>query len=236
MYTINKIQHKVLESTKHITLIANGRCQGATEAMVLKSLMKIGNSLFIVPCQRDVLYVLDMFEKVCTTLEEPFMMEYDGTGKVVRMNTAKINIQTAKEAERRLLLKVNSQRVYVDRPELMPKTIDLLLAQKQRFNQITFATNPIECGWRDPLFCKGLPDFDKKGNMITNNRSWDYNLIDWKPFKHNTRAEIEDYKSFVEVINIPTQENYLVDGYQPYNEEQTLYLTGDWITGVEIKI
>lgn len=214
MITINEMQHEIIHSKNEITIAANGRGSGHTYGLLLRALLEPTLHVsFYVPHQT---MIKDVERKLVDILDkENIKYRYSHASCIFTIGDKKIKLLTPEDEytrSRDLLFKKNVHGVLmlIDQVDMFKQQfIDYILELQERcHNNVVFTTQPLFCGWRSIKTEFGLPLFDDKGVSCVTDKSWDYNLIDWKVDSLNTRAEISDYKDNVKVIT-----NFGVNGF-----------------------
>lgn len=229
---LNKIQKELLNTCDNkVTIVANRRCSGQTTGLMLKALTHQSDVYFCVPNYRNLNSSVDYFSKMLSDLNIS-SYKYHATTTTFHKDYHKIKFCTQG------FNYPDGSLILIDQVEMFdPKFIESLLDHHSNLetnSKFIFTTQPFHCGWRDFKFENGSLSLDEKGDYKIVNKSWDYDLVNWGEKSLKSRAEVEDYKPFVKIINFPeegVENNYLdkiIDDLNPSDKER---INGVWKNG-----
>lgn len=245
---IAKTQEQVLKADKNVVIIAEGRSKGATTALYFKAIASEGHSLFCGSYLKPS-HMSGGFREVLKSLGIEYTMKRGFVGEHIswRDGLCSVLFVTPSKLLTTLQLRSTVSRVLVDNVDLLhksePSTLEYLLNTMKLYEQIVFTTNPFHCGWRNPNYANGVVERDNLGNVVYTGKSWDYPLVDWKgvekrsePYSVTAKAFINDYHSYVQVINNPKQVNPYCNVYKGLQGKslswyESMMLEESWIYG-----
>lgn len=245
---ISNIQKQAIKTDKKVVIIAEGRTQGATTALYLKSITSRGHSLFCGSYLKHY-HMSQGFKEVLKSLDIEYTMKRDFAGEKISWDNGLCSLLfvTPSKLLTTLQLRPNVSRVLIDDVDLLhkndPSTLEYLLNTSERYDQMVFTTNPFHCGYRNPNYINGVVERDELGYIVYIGKSWDYSLVDWKgvekrsePYSVTAKAFIEDYHNYVQVINNPQEVNPYCNVYKDLVGKnlswyEGMLLEGSWVCG-----
>lgn len=243
---ISKTQEQVLKAVKKVVIISEGRAKGATTSLYFKAINSEGHSLFCGSYLKPS-HMSDGFREVLTDLDIEYTMKRDFVGEHISWRDGMCSALFVHPSKllTTLQLRPNVSRVLVDNVDLLyksdPYAVEYLLDTMKLYEQVVFTTNPFHCGWRNPNYVNGVVERDDLGNVVYIGKSWDYSLVDWKgvearsePYSVTSKAFIEDYHNYVQIINNPKQVNPYCNVYKELQGKslswyESMMLKGSWI-------
>ncbi len=239
-----KSQHQLLQAKDKVVIVAEGLAKGATTSLYLKAVTEGGHSLFCGGLSSPS-NTSSHFRVMLKDLDIEYAMSRDFSGEKITWGNgvASVLFVSCEKLPYILSMKPNVDRVFIDNVDALHKrasTAYYIMDTMYRYKQMIFATNPFSCAYRDPAYTNGVLERDKEGNIKYDFKSWDYPLINWKPLDKSkqlvTKASIEDYHSFVKVINNPLEVNPYCNMYEAIKGREfswydSMLLSEDWIDG-----
>ena len=206
MITLNEMQFDIVNSRKPVVIAANGigagHTYGTSVSAVVEECLHVS---YYVPNPRMVMSVCKQLEDILKQADVKY--RFSVHSNIFSIGEKKIRVLTPEEegiCEYNIHMKKNirGSLVIIDQVEMFPKYFVRyqLHLQKRCKNKLIFTTQPFHCGWRDIKTEYGLPVFDRDNLPECVNKSWDYDLINWKQDNLTTRATIEDYFEEVDLI------------------------------------
>ncbi len=245
---VSNMQKQVLKADKKVVIISEGRAKGATTSLYLKAITSKGHSLFCGSYLKPS-HMSEGFRKVLADLGIEYNMKRDFVGEKISWDNGSRSVLFVYPSKllTTLQLRPNVNRVLVDNVDLLhksePSALEYLLNTFDRYEQTVFTTNPFHCGWRNPNYVNGVVERDKLGSVVYTGKSWDYSLVDWKgvearsePYSLASKAFIEDYHNYVQVINNPQEVNHYCNVYKDLQGKDLSWYEGmmlreEWVYG-----
>lgn len=236
-----KSQHQLLQAKDKVVIVAEGRAKGATTSLYLKAITEGGHSLFCgglsSPSNMSI-----HFRVMLKDLHIEYTMSRDFSGEKITWDNGLSSVLFVHHEKLPYILnmKPNVDRVFIDNVDALHKganTAYYIMDRSDRYKQMIFATNPFSCSYRNPSYTNGVLERDEEGSIKYVFSSWDYPLIDWKSLDKSkelvTKASIEDYHSFVKVINNPLEVNPYCNMYEAikgrkFSWYENMLLSEDW--------
>ena len=239
-----KSQQQLLQAKDKVVIVAEGRAKGATTSLYLKAITEGGHSLF---CGGLDSYsnMSSAFRVVLKDLGIKYIMHRDFSGEKITWDNGLSSVLFVYREKLTFILdmKPNVDRVFIDNVDALHKEGDpiyYIMERMNRYKQMIFATNPFSCAYRNPTYVNGVLERDEEGNIKYDFKSWDYPLVNWKPLDKSkqlvTKASIEDYHSFVKVINNPLEVNPYCNMYEDIKGREfpwydSMLLSEGWVDG-----
>jgi hypothetical protein len=232
------MQQKVLTSKERFTILAVGAGAGATYVLYLKAIMAEQEHVSFVSPTYKISQVV--FRDFCDTFAKQFNWRISALSQIITTEDGKKIKFTTHTNELRL-----RGLILVDSAHNFPEEWLEYYINKTECEMV-FTSKPAECGWRTPVYKRGMLLRDTKGEVVYSEYSWDKYLVDcgsaeeWALIADGdylSKVNQHMYKFGVEVVsgygcedNIflmrsnPTYAKML-DSLAPKDKE---LLTGDW--------
>ncbi len=203
-FTPTTAQNDLISSNADINIVALERLQGATTALLLKSLISLSDSLFISNSDACSQYI-DLLNKLGYK-DYKVIKDTFGNTSIETNTTVTFLKQPKRFLDIVLHWGASHGSIFIDNVDMLftDREIEQLLLRRKDYQRYTFSCLKQDCRWRNLEYQFGEVAVSERGFPYVNKFSWDRHLINWnhQDLKKSlaTKAGVEYYSPFVSFI------------------------------------
>lgn len=194
---LTPLQHLMLNACKPYVIVTGERCTGITTGLFFKAVACEGNVAFAFKFYREIDRTIRDFLNFLQVNKMECL--YNKSEDIVYLHNKKVYFTVISKNN----YKMNTRNLYIEYPENIEPVVIKHIIDNNIPEQMIFTTNDKHSyGWRNPVYSKGKPQYDFKGDLICDAYSWANSLIDWSRhrFSSDILANSEDFNGKVDII------------------------------------